>query len=136
MIFENRFSFVQAREQGRPPEWVSDTDAYTKDTGANRLFPKQKAIQLVMLLAATIGLDYAVIQLYSRQLGLFFSLLADLLSANPLGSASPAWVLVPALLVVIALVALILMLRQSLKPRAAISVAVPPPQAEPEQGHL
>jgi hypothetical protein len=136
MIFENRFSFVQARAQDRKPEWVADTDRYTDDAEANRLFPKQKAIQLLMLIVATIGLDYAVVQLYARQLGLFFSLLADLLSANPLGSASPAWVLVPALAVVIAIVLLILVLRQSLKPRAAISVTVPPPQAAPEQAHL
>ncbi|MEO7912783.1 MAG: hypothetical protein ABIV47_24300 [Roseiflexaceae bacterium] len=135
MIFENRFSFVQARAQGRKPEWVADTVRYTKDAEANQLFPKQRAIQLLVLIVATLGLDYAVLQLYARQLGLFFALLADLLSANPLGSASPAWVLVPALVVVIALVLLILVLRQSLKPRAAISVSVPPTQAAPEQAH-
>jgi hypothetical protein len=137
MIFENRYSFVLAREQGRKPEWVADTVGYTTDAEANRLFPKQKAIQLAVLIVATLGLDYAVLWLYSRQLGLFFSLLVDLISAKPFGSTTPSlWLLVPALAVVVALVLLILVLRQSLKPRAAISVTVPPPPAEPEQGRL
>src|SRR5205085_681710 len=75
MIFENRYSFVLAREQGRSPEWVADTVGYTMDAGANQLFPKQKVIQLSVLIVATLGLDYAVLQLYAKQLGLFFSLL-------------------------------------------------------------
>jgi hypothetical protein len=136
MIFKNRFSFVQAREQGRNPEWVAGTDPYTKDAGAYRLFPRQKAIQLGVLIVMLVIFDYTVLTIYGSTIGLLFSPLIELIMVNLFNSPQQPWVLLPALLVAVALALILSLLRQWLKPRASISVTVPPSPAEPEQAHI
>jgi hypothetical protein len=140
MIFNNRYSFVQAREQGRDPEWVADTKSYTKDAGAYRLFPVQKGIQMVVLIAALLGLDYAVLINYETLIRLIYSPVIELLFSVP----PPLWVLAPTLLLVVVITLAVVFLalfllswvwHWLLTPRASISVTVPPAPAEPEQAH-
>jgi hypothetical protein len=135
MIFKNRYSFVRARELGYDPEWVAGTKPYTRDAGAYWLFLRQKVIQLVVLIVMLVVFDYTVLMIYGRTIRLLFSPLIDLIVVNLFSSPPQPWVLLPALLVVGALALILMLLRQSLKPRASISVTLPPPPAEPEQAH-
>jgi hypothetical protein len=136
MIFENRYSFVQAREQQRSLEWVADTEAYTTDAEANWLFPWQKVIQFGVLVVLLLVLGRAVL--------LIFLPLIKLIEANLFSSPPQPWVFMLTLVFLVVLLFLLSQLagwllswvgRRLLSPRASISVTLPPPPAEPQQAH-